>query len=159
MEKLMKKPVKNFMTKNVIAVKENDTIKRLFKLMDEHAILGVPVVNDDNQVIGIVTESDLIDHFTTLKTPRGINLLGSIVFLDDINEFNKKLKDHCAEIVKDIMTKKVIAIDQNANLLDAINLMSKHDITRLPVTDKNNKLLGIIARTDIIHEIAKLKRP
>ncbi len=159
MEKLMKKPVKEFMTKNVIAVKENDTIKNLFKLMDEHVILGVPVINDESQVIGIVTESDLINHFTTLKTPRGVNLLGSMVYLEDLNEFNEKLKDHCAEIVKDLMTDEVITIDSDANLLDAINLMSKHDITRLPVTDKDNKLLGIIARTDIVHQIAKLKRP
>jgi CBS domain-containing protein len=159
MEKLMKKPVKEFMTKNVIAVKENDTIKSLFKLMDKHVILGVPVINDDNQVIGIVTESDLIDHFTTLKAPRGVNLLGSIVFLDDISKFNENLKEHCAETVKDLMTTEVITINPNANLLDAINLMSKHDVTRLPVVDKNNKLLGIIARTDIVHQIAKLKKP
>jgi len=155
----MKKPIKEFMTKNVIAVKESNTIKNLFKLMDEHVVLGVPVVNDKSQVIGIVTESDLITHFTTLKTPRGVNLLGSMVYLEDLNEFNEKLKDHCAEIVKDLMTDEVITIDSNANLLDAINLMSKHDVTRLPVVDKNNKLLGIIARTDIVHQIAKLKRP
>ena len=155
----MKKPVKDFMTKDVIAVKENDNIKSLFKLMDEHVILGVPVVNSDNQVIGIVTESDLIDHFTTLKSPRGVSLLGSIVFLDNINEFNENLKDHCAEIVKDLMTTEVITINPDADLLDAINLMSEHDITRLPVVDENRKLLGIIARTDIVHQIAKLKRP
>jgi CBS domain-containing protein len=159
MEKLMKKPVKDFMTKDVIAVKENDNIKSLFKLMDEHVILGVPVVNNDNQVIGIVTESDLIDHFTTLKSPRGVNLLGSIVFLDNINEFNENLKDHCAEVVKDLMTTEVITINPDADLLDAINLMSEHDVTRLPVVDEDGKLLGIIARTDIVHQIAKLKRP
>lgn len=159
MEKLMKTHVKEFMTKDVIAVKENDSIKSLFKLMDEHVILGVPVINDDDQVIGIVTESDLIDHFTTIKSPRGVNLLGSIVFLDDINEFNENLKDHCAEIVKDLMTTDLITINPDATLLDAINLMAEHDVTRLPVVDSDNKLLGIIARTDIVHQIAKLKRP
>jgi CBS domain-containing protein len=159
MEKLMKKPVEGFMTKNVITARENDDIKSLFKLMDKHAILGVPVVNDGNQVIGIVTESDLIDHFITLKSPRGVNLLGSIIFLDNISEFNKKLKEHCAETVKDLMTAEVITINPGASLLEAINLMSEHNITRLPVTDKNNKLIGIITRTDIIHQIAKLKRP
>jgi CBS domain-containing protein len=158
MEKLLKKPVKSLMTKKVIAVKGNETIKNLFKLMDRNAILGVPVIDEKKQVIGIVTESDLIKHFTTLKDPRGINLLGSIVFLDDINDFNDKLKDHCAETVKDIMTKKVVTAKSDITLLDAINLMSKNHINRLPVTDKSNKLLGIITRSDIVHQIAKLKR-
>lgn len=76
MEKLLKKPVSEFMTKNVIAVKATESIKKVFNLMDKHGILGLPVVSDDNAVIGIVTESDLISHFTTLKTPRGINILG-----------------------------------------------------------------------------------
>ncbi len=155
----MKKSVKNFMTKKVIAVKEHESIKKLFKLMDKHDILGAPVVDEKNQVIGIVTESDLISHFTTIKSPRGINLLGSIVYLDDINKFNENLKDHCAETVKDIMTDEVITISPDATLLDAINLMSKNSITRLPVIDKKNKLMGIITRSDIVHQIAKLKRP
>jgi CBS domain-containing protein len=158
MEKLLKKPVKDIMTAKVIAAKENETIKNLFKLMDRNAILGVPVVNAKKQVIGIITESDLIRHFTTLKTPRGIHLLGSIVYLEDINDFNKNLKDHCAETVKDIMTKNVKTLAPNSTLLDAINLMSKNDITRLPVVDKNKKLLGIITRSDIVHQISKLKR-
>lgn len=157
MDKLMKKSVKNFMTKKVVAVKESESIKKLFKLMDKHDILGAPVVNEKNQVIGIVTESDLINHFTTIESPRGINLLGSIVYLDDINEFNENLKDHCAETVKDIMTNKVITLEANAILLDAINLMATNKITRLPVVDKNNKLIGIITRSDIVHQIAKLK--
>ena len=159
MEKLMKKSVKNFMTKKVIAVKESESIKKLFKLMDKHDILGAPVVNKKKQVIVIVTERDLINHFTTLKSPQGINLLGSIVYLDDKNEFNENLKDHCAENVKDIMTGKVVTIKPDATLLDAINLMSKNGITRLPVVDKKNKLIGIITRSDIVHQIAKLKRP
>ncbi|MBN2087039.1 CBS domain-containing protein [Candidatus Peregrinibacteria bacterium] len=155
----MKKPVKSFMTKKVIAVKESESIKKLFKLMDKHDILGVPVINDKKEIIGIVTESDLINHFTTLKSPRGINLLGSIVYLDDINKFNENLKDHCAETVKDIMTKGVKTANTDTTLLEAINLMSKNKITRLPVVNKSKKLIGIITRSDIVHQIAKLKRP
>ena len=155
----MKKPVNDFMTKKVISVSENDDIKSLFKLMDKHDILGAPVVDEKSQVIGIVTESDLINHFTTIKSPQGINLLGSIVYLDNISKFNDNLKDHCAESVKDIMTSNVITISPKANLLDAINLMSKNNITRLPVVDRKNELMGIITRSDIVHQIAKLKRP
>jgi len=157
MEKLLKKPVSEFMTRNVIAVKANESIRKVFMLMDKHGILGLPVVSDDNAVIGIVTESDLISHFTTLKTPRGINILGSIVYLDNLEDFNKNLKDHCAELVKDVMTPDVVTIMHDATLHEAINLMAKEKMGRLPVIGKKGELVGILTRTDVVHEIAKLK--
>ncbi|MBN2306951.1 CBS domain-containing protein [Candidatus Peregrinibacteria bacterium] len=145
------------MTKKVISVKENDSIKKVFKLMDEHGILGIPVLNEEGAVIGMVTETDLIDHFTTLKTPRGISILGSIVFLDNITDFNKHLKDHCAELVKDVMSKEVATIMHNKTLSDAINSMSEKEVSRLPVVGDKGELVGIITRKDIVHQIAKLK--
>lgn len=157
MQKFMKKPVSDFMTKNVIAVKADESIKKVFKLMDNHGILGLPVLSDEGAVIGIVTESDLISHFTTLKTPRGINILGSIVYLDNLTDFNENLKDHCAEIVKDIMTTDVATIMHNATLSDVINLMSEREVNRLPVVGEKGDLVGIVTRKDIVHEIAKLK--
>lgn len=153
----MQKLVSKFMTKKVIAIKENESIKRVFKLMDKHGILGLPVLNDEGAVIGIVTESDLISHFTTLETPKGINILGSIIYLDNIEDFNESLKDHCAEVVKDIMTTDVATIMHSATLSDAINLMGGKEVSRLPVVGEKGELVGIVTRKDIVHEIAKLK--
>ncbi len=153
----MQKSVSEFMTKDVIAVREDESIKKVFKLMDEHGILGLPVLSDEGGVIGIVTESDLISHFTTLKTPRGINILGSIVYMDKIEDFNENLKDHCAEVVKDIMTTDVVTIMHSATLSDAINIMSEREVGRLPIVGEKGDLVGIVTRKDIVHEIAKLK--
>ena len=62
MEKILKKKAKDFMTKKVVSVHENDYIKNVFKLMDKAGILGVPVVDDKKQVVGIVTETDFEDE-------------------------------------------------------------------------------------------------
>jgi CBS domain-containing protein len=159
MDKILKRPVKEFMTKQVISVNEHESIKDLFKLMDKHDILGVPVVDKDGALAGIVTESDLIEHFTTLKNPRSLPILGTLIYLDDISDFNKNLKEHCAEIVQDIMTEKVISLNEDATLQDAIDLMAQKHVNRLPVTAKSGKLAGIVTRSDIIHELAKLTRP
>ena len=145
------------MTKNVVAVKESESIKHLFKLMDKGGILGVPVVDDELHVVGIVTESDLIEHFTTIKAPRSVNLLGGIVYLDNVAEFNEQLKDHCAETVKGLMNKDVITVSESSSLLKIINMMSENKISRLPVVDGKKKLVGIITRSDIVHELAKVK--
>ncbi len=144
------------MVKDVVVAKKGESIKHLFKLMDEGAILGVPVVDSDQSVIGVVTESDLIKHFTTLKTPRGIYLLGSIVFLNDVSSFNQNLKEHTAETVEEIMTTEPILINEDDTLQTAIDIMSQKCINRLPVVGKNNRLVGIITRSDVLHELAKL---
>lgn len=158
MDKVLKKKAKDCMTTDVIAVEDNESIKSLFKILDASGILGVPVIDGKKKVIGIVTESDLIEHFTTLKTPRSINLLGGIVYLDDIEDFNENLKDHCAEIVGDIMNKDVITVDEDVTLLEIINLMSEKKISRLPVVNKKSELVGIITRTDVVHQLAKIKK-
>jgi len=158
METILKKQAKEFMTKNVIAVKENESIKHLFKLLDKSGILGVPVVDDERHVVGIVTETDLIRHFTTLPSPRSINLLGGIVYLENVADFNKQLKEHCAETVKDIMFEEAVTVKENVTLLEVINIMSDKQITRLPVVNAKNQLVGIITRTDIVHQLAKVKK-
>ena len=158
METILKKSAKEFMTKNVIAVTENESIKHLFKLLDKSDILGVPVIDKKRHVIGIVTETDLIKHFTTLKTPNFINLLGGIIYLENTNDFNKQLKEHCAQTVKDIMYKPTITVNENTTLLEIINIMSDNQITRLPVVNSKKQLVGIITRTDIVHQLAKVKK-
>jgi CBS domain-containing protein len=157
MDKLLKKPVKDCMTTTVITVTPEENIKTVFQLMDTHGIFGLPVVDADNHVVGMVTESDLIRHFTTLKTPRGIHILGSIVYLDDIHDFNDHLKEHCAETVGELMNTDLIAIEETSTLLDALNRMSENDVNRLPVTNKSGKLCGILTRKDIVHQLAQLK--
>ena len=154
----MKKPAKEFMTKDVIAVKEDESIKHLFKIMDEGGILGVPVIDDQRRVTGIITESDLIKHFTTLKPPHSINLLGGIIYLNNIADFNEQLKEHCAETVKDLMYESPITVKEDTTLLEVINTMAENQITRLPVVNKKNQLMGIITRTDIVHQLAKVKK-
>ena len=159
METILKKPVKDIMTKKVIAVRENEPIKDLFKLMERHNILGVPVVDERLRVTGIVTESDLLEHFTTLKAPRSVNLLGGIVYLDDINDFNKHLKEHCAETVKELMTSPAITISETASLQAVIDTMAKQRVNRLPVIDGKKKLVGIVTRTDVVHQLSKIEKP
>lgn len=156
MDKILKKQVKEFMTKKVVSAKKEDSIKEIFKLMDKKEILGLPVIDELERPIGMVTETDLIKHFTTLEFPSGINLLGSMVFLGS-NSYNETLKDHCAETAADIMTEGTAAIIEDATLLEAIDMMSKYHINRLPVVDGKEKLVGIITRTDIIHQLAKSK--
>ncbi len=156
MDKLMQKPVKDFMKKDVVSVKKGENIKNVFKVMDKHGILGLPVVSEDKGVIGVVTETDLLAHFTTLETPLAISILGSLIYVDP-QKWSDNLKDQCAELVEDVMSPKVYTIIEDQTLQEAIELMAKKEVSRLPVVNKKGELVGIISRKDIVHQLAKQK--
>ncbi len=157
MDKLFEKKVKTFMTKDVIAVTEDETLKNVFKLMDKHGILGVPVVGKEDEVVGMITESDLIEHFTTFNVPKGISILGSIVYMNDMEKWNENLKEHCAEKVEDMMSTGVVTIMEDDDLQTAIDQMAEKGFSRLPVVNEKGELTGIITRTDLVHQLAKAK--
>ena len=145
------------MSKDVISVKQDETLKIVFELMDKHGILGIPVVDEENRVVGIITETDLLSHLTTLHTPIGVSILGSLIYLDSLKEFNEKLKDHCAEFVKDMMTKDVITLNEDQTLHEVIDLMAEKKISRLPVLNDKGQLSGIVTRSDVVHQLAQIK--
>lgn len=156
MKNLLQKPVSAFMTRKVIAVTPKMPIRKLFQILKKHKIGGAPVVNQKRKVVGIVTESDLIRHFTTLKTPRGVHILGSLLYLDDLRKFNQELKEHCTETVAGLMTRPAVTISANARLSEALDLMADRHINRLPVVDKAGKLVGLLTRTNLIRALTKV---
>lgn len=156
MKDILSQSVEKCMTKKVIAVKKDETLKKVFELMDKHGILGLPVVDQADRVVGLVTEGDLIAHVTTLETPSAIPLLGSLVYLQSPDRFNDTLKKHCAETVKEMMVTQVITIEKTQTLKKAIDLMAKEKVNRLPVVNAEGKLEGILTRSDVVHQLAKL---
>jgi len=120
--------VKEYMTKNVISVHPDTPNVEVIKKMKDTGHDGYPVVDDDEQVAGIVTAFDLL------------------------------LKDW-VELVKDIMSKDVVVAQPNMSMNDASRIMFRHGISRLPVVDKEGKLLGIITNTDMVRSHIERSTP
>ena len=154
----LKKQVREFMTKDVISVNQNDDLKKVLALMDKHGILGLPVTDKQGKLIGMITETDLIKPLQELKSPFALTLLGSVVYLESLQKFDKQLKEHCAQTVKDLMTEEVVSVSEDVPLQEVLILMSQHGVNRLPVVDDTNHLVGIVTRSDIVHELAKQKK-
>ena len=111
--------------KNVKTISPGDTVKEAASVMSRHNIGSLVVVNSNKKVVGIVTERDIIE------------------------KVNARDKLASRVRIEDIMTSKVITIDANALIDDAVYLMVKHRIKKLPVLD-NNELVGIVTSTDIV---------
>lgn len=147
--------IKDIMNKEVITVNENDTVEKCADLINENNISGLPVLDDEGKVKGIVTEGDLIRRAANINPPKFYGLLGGKIYLESPKMFIDRLKKSMSYIVRDIMTEDVITISQDKEIEDAATLLVREKIKRLPVVDKEGKLLGIISRKDIMNYLYK----
>lgn len=141
---------KDIMTKEVVTISEENTVEEVMKIILENKISGVPVVNEQNEVVGVVSESDLIYRDKEISTPVFVPVLEGYVFLESIKKYQEKLKKKAAFRVKDIMTTPVIKVDENEDVRNIANIMLDKKVNRVPVVNSENKLVGIVSRSDIL---------
>jgi CBS domain-containing protein len=141
---------KEIMNKKVITIKKGASINELSELLVNNKISGVPVLDENGSLAGIVSEGDIIVQNSDLHFPRYFKLLDAIIYLESLNKFKRSLQKHLATKVEDIMTVKVKTADEDTPINEIADMMLDSRVNRLPVMDKNNKLVGIITRADIV---------
>lgn len=143
---------KAIMTEKVISVNENATINEVVEILLKNKISGIPVVDKNQTVIGIISERDIIFQEKNLTPPLFLNIFDGIIQLGQ-TKFKEEFLKMSAYKVKDLMTKKVYTVTGETEHTEIADLMVKKNINRVPVVDQNNKLIGIITRADIIKAI------
>ena len=149
--------IEDVMQKDVIKFNELDKIVDVAQSFRENKISGAPVVNEENKVIGVISEGDIM-RLLEVHSPK-INLILPAPL--DLIELPVRMKYELDEIAEDmqragsavidqIMTKKVVLIGPDASISDAAELMDSHKVKRLPVVKDEGKLVGIVTRGDII---------
>jgi CBS-domain-containing membrane protein len=139
---------KDIMTSDVITVKPDATVEELARLLMEHKISGVPVVDDEKNIIGIVTENDLIKKNKRLHIPTIIRLFDAY-FLLDSGKVEDDIKKMVATTVDEIYTKKVISISEDMSLEEIATIMAEKHIHLLPVL-RDRAVAGIVGKADIV---------
>lgn len=140
---------KDIMEKNVITVSEETTVEKVAKLLVDHNISGVPVVDKNNSLKGIISEGDLIYKDKQIHIPAVIQILDSTIYVESLKKFQEELKKITAYQAKDMMTKKVISVDVDTPIERIATLMIEKKVNRVPVLEER-KLVGIITRQNII---------
>jgi len=120
------------MTKDVISVERNTPIREAMELMLRHRISGLPVVDNDMNLIGVISEKDVVS------------------LLYDIDSLDSKK-------VRNFMTERAISFDIDDGLVDICDFFSKNLFRRVPITSKG-KLVGIISVPDIIKYTLELNK-
>lgn len=145
---------KDIMTRRVITVDEDKPVSEIAKLMLERNISAVPVVDDANEVIGIVSEGDLIfRHEIGTDQPKHSWWLKLIN--DNTALANEYLKTH-GKVARDVMTTNLVTVSEETSVAEIAHLMEKNHIKRVPVVE-DGKLVGIVSRANIVRRIAAVK--
>ncbi|MEM3622318.1 MAG: CBS domain-containing protein [Candidatus Bathyarchaeia archaeon] len=129
--------VEEVMSKNVVACSPEDDVDNIWRLMQTKSLGGVPVVKD-NRLVGIVTQKDLIQSGALLPTFE-----------------SKKGRFRGSSKISSIMNTQVIAVEPSIRAIRVAKIMVSKDIGRVPVVDKDSRLIGIVDREDIAKIIVK----
>ncbi len=145
---------KDIMTKKVVTVRPETGIKKLAELLLKHKISGVPVVDSEGTLVGMVTESDLIFRDASVHVPTVVTLFDAVIYLESSKKYEQELMKIVGQHVSDIMTKKVISIKPDTDLQEMATIMQTKKCHVLPVLE-NGKLKGIVGKADMVRAIAK----
>jgi CBS domain-containing protein len=143
--------VAEIMDRDPVTVSPGDDVERVIRLLREHELPGVPVVENGDRLVGIVTENDLVlrEEDADLHLPHYLELFGGVVFLEPLKHLEDKLRKAFATRVSEMMTADVRTIAPTAGVHEAARLISSSGHNRLPVT-QDGRLVGVVTRVDLL---------
>ena len=141
-------PVSGVMTTKVVTVTPDANVHEVATLLAENKISALPVVDDQNRVVGLISEADVLSMtgVTREHTIKDVirHILGEPV-----------PKQRHGETVRDFMTSPALTISPDTDIREAAGILDEKRIKRLPVVDEEQRLLGIVSRADIVRTIGK----
>ncbi|MDM8521566.1 CBS domain-containing protein [Anaerolineales bacterium HSG6] len=149
-----KRRVRNIMTTDVISVSPGTAVSEIAKLIAEKGITGVPVINEQEEVLGVVTELDMIVRNTHFKMPNFVMILDIVIHLESKRDYEERLRNVLGTRAEQIMSKPAVTIAPSASIEDLANIMVDKRMNPVPVVE-NGKLVGVVSRRDVIRLMAE----
>jgi len=144
--------VKELMTQKPISVHADTPLIEAANILLKHNFNGLPVVDKQDKLVGLMTEYDLVLKGTSMHLPTFIKLFQQFkIYKKDAGDVNDEVKKILSMKVEDIMNKDPFTISPGSSVKEAVFIFSEHEkINPIPVVDENQKLVGILARFDLI---------
>lgn len=146
---------KNVMTSPVITVLPTMSLQEALTVLDNNPFTGLPVVNEKREILGMITETDVIRYTQWII---GQPLRDPVEVLQDEHEVISVGGERGADMielvadtkVETLMTQEIFKVKENDTLLFIVRLLNKEEINRVPVINDQETLTGIITRADIL---------
>ncbi len=151
----MLKSVAEVMTREPITVKAETPLREAIKILAEKRISGLPVVDDANQLIGIISETDLMWQQAGVTPPAYFMIFDSVIYLKNPVEYERELHKALGQTVGEVMSEKPVTTSPDKPLREAAKIMRDRKIHRLPVINDSEKIIGMLSLSDIIRDMAQ----
>jgi len=146
--------VREIMTREVVTALPDTAVNLVARLMAGRGISGIPVVAASGELVGIVTELDMIVRNTRLEPPAFFQILDGRIPLETPAHYRKRMQHMLGALVRDVMTEDVVTISPDADVEEVASLMVKRRVNPVPVVEEG-RLVGIVSRADIIQMMAR----
>lgn len=150
----MTKTVADVMSRNLVTIAPEAPLSDVIRLLAEHRISGLPVINGSGKLVGVISETDLMWKETGATPPAYIMFLDSVIYLENPARYERDLHKVLGQTVADVMSANPITIAPEKSLREAARLMHEQSIHRLPVLDEQEQVVGILTRGDIVRAMA-----
>jgi CBS domain-containing protein len=147
--------VREIMDASPASVAVDASVEDVVRTLRDNELPGVPVVDGDGRLVGIVTEADLVlpDDQGDLHIPHYINLFGGTVFLEPLGRFERRLRKAFASSAADMMTRDPDTVSPDTTVREAARLVHESGHNRLPVVE-DGRLAGVVTRVDLLGALA-----
>jgi CBS-domain-containing membrane protein len=148
----MAKTAADIMDTDVPGLGTEDDAQRAIELLAEREIGALPVVNSEDRVIGIVSESDLVisEEEADLHLPHFVELLGGVIYTERFKGFEERLNKALATNVRDLMTEDPVVVRTDEPAEKVARKIAESHHNHLPVVDSDGKLAGMVTRADAL---------
>ena len=148
---------KNIMTSDVVKVTPETSIGELSKVLLENKVSGVPVVDGEGKLMGIVSEADIIKDNIKVQFPFYFDPLMVSGYAVYFEKYGEGIKDYLNTKVETIMNHRVKTANPSTTVSEIADMMVSNKVNRIPIVDEDKKIVGIITRADIVKSMIETR--
>ena len=145
---------RDIMTTEVLTVSPETSIADLSKILENRKIGGLPVVDKGGRLVGVITQSDLVERARDLELPPAINILDLHIYLQIPSHLIQRVEKMLGATVGDCMTPNPVTVAPDTPVSQIAARMAKQKMHTIPVL-KGGKIVGVIGKMDLVRAMAR----
>ena len=140
---------RDIMSTEVVSVRTDTSLKELAKKFVETRFSNMPVLDESGELVGVISETDLIEQQKPLHIPTVMAFFDGVFYLESEKRFKQEVDRITATTVGELCSRDPVTCSPDTTVRDLAGLMSKHKVHLLPVVE-DGKMIGVVARLDLI---------
>ncbi|MFN9636756.1 MAG: CBS domain-containing protein [Synechococcaceae cyanobacterium] len=151
---VVERPVAEVMSSPVIQVGRDTPLQEAVKLMSEHHVSGLPVVGEQGELVGELTEQDLMVRESGFDAGPYVMLLDAVIYLRNPLQWDKQVHQVLGNTVADVMSDHPHTCTGDTTLQEAAKQLHESKVQRLFVLDEQRRPVGVLTRGDVVRALA-----